>query len=237
MAFELDREAVDLEEGRLADGALEFGQAVEMVSVVPVNMPLRQIGPIDDLPNREPQRPVSNAQQLNQRLHRVEQPGGRVGGQFNPPAADPKRVGLLRDGSPVGGSGRAGSDGPGPDLKTDYRSARRRWGQTEAFLQVAGQALERGIGGIDACSRLQGKRLSENNTPSLQRNFLRLRNDAEPALGKFGQGLGPKGIEAKDQERGEREQPRGARPATFQRGNFLPALACRSRNRPVHKIG
>src|ERR1700722_5517770 len=51
--FELQDEAVDLEERGLADGTLQFRQALQVMRIVPINMPQVKVGPICDAALRQ----------------------------------------------------------------------------------------------------------------------------------------------------------------------------------------
>src|ERR1051325_5988347 len=54
VALELDHEAVDLEEGGLTNRALQLVEPIEMMRVVPVELPQTEIGPVDNAAFWEP---------------------------------------------------------------------------------------------------------------------------------------------------------------------------------------
>ena len=62
--LELDGKAVDLEERGLAHGALQLGQALQVVGVIPIDVAPVQVGPVGDGAHGQIQVPAAEFQQV-----------------------------------------------------------------------------------------------------------------------------------------------------------------------------
>jgi hypothetical protein len=100
---QLEDKSVELVKRRLLDGVAERLGPVQVVSVVPVDLPAVQVGPVHNLALGQSQRSiVLRGDQLEQRLHTVEKPGGRIGGDGDKAGSQFQTVGLCGDGRLVG---------------------------------------------------------------------------------------------------------------------------------------
>ena len=95
MALQLEREAVDLEKCSLPQRVLQSLHAIEVVRIVPVNLPGLQIGPVLDVTFWQQQRAMRRLDQLHQCDRAIEQAGRRVGHDGHAVAAQINLVSLL----------------------------------------------------------------------------------------------------------------------------------------------
>ncbi len=95
--FQLDQESIDLVEGTLPDRPLELLHAVEMVRIIPVNLPLPQVGPVHDFAFRQPRLTDVGTEQLNECHYAVEQSSPRVSSNRYAICREFDPVCLLRD--------------------------------------------------------------------------------------------------------------------------------------------
>src|SRR5579872_2497160 len=109
--FQLEEKAVDLVEGALPNRPLEFLHAVEMVRIVPVDLPLPQIRPVHDFAFRQPRFTDVGTEQLDQRFDTVEQSSARVSSNRYAIRRELDPVSLLGEGGFVAID--CGSDGNG----------------------------------------------------------------------------------------------------------------------------
>src|SRR5262245_32991474 len=77
--FQLQGEAVDLEEGRLANRLFQGFGALEMMGVVPIDLAMLEVGPVLDPAFGKPESAIARAQQLHQRLGAVKQSCRSIG--------------------------------------------------------------------------------------------------------------------------------------------------------------
>src|SRR5260370_40374619 len=97
MSFQLDQESIDLVEGTLPDRPLELLHAVEMVRIIPVNLPLPQVGPVHACAFRQPRLTDVGTEQLNECHYPVEQSSPRVSSNRYAICREFDPVCLLRD--------------------------------------------------------------------------------------------------------------------------------------------
>ena len=141
--FQLDRQAVDLEESGLTDGVLQRVESLQMVGIVPVDHAELQVGPVGDFPFRQPPAAVAPLDELHERFDSIEQTGRRIGRDPHALLAELKPIRLRGQNIAVTILGRTNRHRPGADRQPNRRSSRlvRRQSQTMPAQQVVNQCF------------------------------------------------------------------------------------------------
>src|SRR5712692_721532 len=95
MPLELERNTVDLVKRRLAESGLQHRQAIQVVRIVPVDLPQLQIRPIRDPARWKLERAIAGLYELRQGRHSVKKSGSAIGSELDARRGKVDAIGLF----------------------------------------------------------------------------------------------------------------------------------------------
>ena len=173
MSLQFQGKTIDLEKCRLTHRALQFRHPIQVMRIVPVDMPQVQIRPVRDAALRQVQPAVARMQKLHQRLDAVKQALRRIRDNEDAGLADLETIGLVGNGLLVGIERLPRRHTAGAHFETDHHPATRCRAQTETRLQLIDKRLGRHIARRHARAAIHRPRGTESYIAIAQFHLLR----------------------------------------------------------------